>query len=406
MVMAEGKAPLLAVDDALQRLLDGVEPLASEAVDLSSAHGRVLAQPIGARLTQPPFDASAMDGYALRAIDAAAVPATFAVIGDSAAGRGFAGSVGAGQAVRIFTGAPIPAGADAVVIQEDTARNGDTVTVNQATFTGENIRGRGKDFASGQPLFPAGHRLTARDLMLAASSGHGSLAVHRRPRVAILATGDELVPPGATPGPDQIVSSIPVGLAAMIVSAGGEPIHLGIARDTLPDLDAKIVSAADADILVTIGGASVGDHDLVQKALTARGLSLAFWRIAMRPGKPLMFGKLGSQRVLGLPGNPVSATLCAQIFLLPLIRALQGGEPTIPGTMGVLSTPLTANGPRQHYIRARIVAPGTPPTVEALPSQDSSLVATLARADCLIVQPANGSALAAGALAQVLALEG
>lgn len=404
--MAEGKTPLLTVEEALRRLLQGVEPQPGESVDLFSGHGRVLAAPIAARLTQPPFDASAMDGYALRAADAATAPRTLSVIGESAAGRGFAGSVGPGQAVRIFTGAPIPSGADSVVIQEDTTRAGDVVTITQPAFPGENVRGLGKDFVANEPLLPAGHRLTARDLMLAASSGHGSLPVRRRPRVAILATGDELVPPGAAPGPDQIVSSIPVGLAAMITSAGGEAIALGIARDTLKDLDAKIAGAANSDILVTIGGASVGDHDLVQQALSARGLSLAFWRIAMRPGKPLMYGKLGAQRVLGLPGNPVSATLCAQIFLLPLIRALQGAAPHDATTTAVLAAALPANGPRQHYIRARIVTPGVPPVVAALPSQDSSLVATLARADCLIVQPANGPALEVGAEVQVLALEG
>jgi molybdopterin molybdotransferase len=404
--MAEGKSPLLAVDDALKRLLEGVTPLGPETVPLEAAHGRVLAEPIAARLTQPPFDASAMDGYAVCAADASAAGAKLTVIGESAAGRGFSGSVGPGQAIRIFTGAPIPTGADAVVIQEDTTRDGATVTITQGTVPGDNIRFCGKDFTAGQPLFPAGHRLTARDLMLAASSGHGTLPVRRRPRVAMLATGDELVPPGATPGPDQIVSSIPIGLASMIASAGGIPVPLGIARDTLPDLDAKIAAAADADILVTIGGASVGDHDLVQKALTARGLNLAFWRIAMRPGKPLMYGKLGPQRVLGLPGNPVSATLCAQIFLLPLIRALQGTEPLIAPTQGVLATPLPANGPRQHYIRARIVTPGSPPTVQPLPSQDSSLVATLARSDCLIVQPAHGPDVTAGELVSLLPLEG
>ena len=404
--MAETKSPLLNVDEALARLLQDVAPLASESVPLGAAHGRVLAGSIAARLTQPPFDASAMDGYAVRAADAATVPAKLAIVGESAAGRGFSGSVGEGQAVRIFTGAPLPAGADAVVIQEDTSRDGAIVTIAKATLPGENIRTRGKDFSSGQPLFPAGHRLTARDLMLAASSGHGTLPVHRRPRVAILATGDELVPPGATPGPDQIVSSIPIGLASMIVSAGGEAIPLGIACDTLPDLDAKIAAAAGADILVTIGGASVGDHDLVQKALTARGLDLAFWRIAMRRGKPLMYGKLGGQRVLGLPGNPVSATLCAQIFLLPLIRALQGMEPRVATTSGVLASPLAANGPRQHYIRARVVTPGSPPAVEPLPSQDSSLLATLARADCLIVQPANAPNQATGEAVQLLPLEG
>ena len=404
--MAEGKTPLLAVEEALGRLLEGVEPLADEMVPLTTAHGRALAEPIAARLTQPPFDASAMDGYAVRAADATVAPARLTVIGESAAGRSFPGRVTAGQAVRIFTGAPLPPGADAVVIQEDARRDGATVIIAQETVRGENIRERGKDFTTGELLFQAGHRLNARDLMLAASSGHGALAVRRRPRVSILATGDELVPPGATPGPDQIVSSIPVGLAAMIAAAGGEAKLLGIARDTLPDLEAKIAAASDADILVTIGGASVGDYDLVQQALTARGLNLAFWRIAMRPGKPLMYGKLGAQRVLGLPGNPVSATLCAQIFLLPLIRALQGAEPAVAMTTGLLAAALAANGPRQHYIRARIVTPGTPPTVEALPSQDSSLVATLARADCLIVQPALGAAQASGETVMLLPLEG
>ncbi len=404
--MGEPHTPLLAVDEALRRLLAGVVPLPAETVDLTAAHGRVLAKDIAAQLTQPPFDASAMDGYAVRSADAAAVPATLKVIGEAAAGRGYSGRLRAGEAVRIFTGAPIPAGADAVVIQEDAVRDGADIAITQATFPGENIRGRGKDFRQSELLFSAGHRLTARDLMLAASSGQGALCVHRRPSVAILATGDELVPPGTMPGPDQIVSSIPVGLAGMIASAGGQARHLGIARDTLADLDGKIASAADADILVTIGGASVGDHDLVQKALTARGLTLAFWRIAMRPGKPLMYGQFGAQRVLGLPGNPVSATLCAQIFLLPLIRALQGGVPRLETTTGILAAPLAANGPRQHYIRARIVTPGSPPTIRALPSQDSSLIATLARADCLIVQPANGPAQATGEAVRLLQLEG
>jgi len=404
--MTGPRTPLMPVDEALARLLDGVAPLPAEAVPLLAAHGRVLAAPLSARLTQPPFDASAMDGYAVRALDAAVAGARLSVIGEAAAGRSLGGRLEAGQAVRIFTGAPMPAGADAVVIQEDTGRDGETVIINQATIVGENIRPTGNDFKAGAALFPAGRRLSARDLMLAASSGHGSLSVSRRPRVALLPTGDELVPPGTTPGPDQIVSSIPTGLSGMIASAGGEAILLGIARDTLADLDAKITNAADADILVTIGGASVGDHDVVQKALTARGLSLAFWRIAMRPGKPLMFGRLGGQRVLGLPGNPVSATLCAQIFLLPLIRALQGAPAIIPPTTGVLAEPLPANGPRQHFLRARIARPGSPPQVGSLPRQDSSLVGVLAEADCLIVQPANSPALPAGAEVAVLGLEG
>ena len=404
--MPEPKSPLLLVDDALARLLAGVTPLLGDDMPLTQARGRVLAEPLAAKLTQPPFDASAMDGYAVSAADAAMIGSILTVAGESAAGRGFNGRLEAGNAIRIFTGAPMPAGADAVVIQEDTSRDGDHVTIKQATFPGENVRPRGNDFRQGQLLFPAGHRLGARDLMLAASSGHAALSVARKPVVAILATGDELVPAGVVPGPDQIVSSIPIGLAGMIASAGGEPRFLGIARDTLADLDAKIASATDADILVTIGGASVGDHDLVQQALTARGLSLAFWRIAMRPGKPLMYGKLGHQRVLGLPGNPVSATICAQIFLLPLIRALQGAPAITPPTSGILAERLEANGPRQHFMRAMIVSPGPPPRVAALPRQDSSLVSVLAAAQCLIVVAANATAMAAGAEVKVMGLEG
>ena len=404
--MTGPKSPLLLVEDALARLLEGVGPLAAEDVPVWQSHGRVMFALLSSKLTQPPFDASAMDGYAVRAADAAKAGVALTVIGESAAGRGFAGALSAGQAVRIFTGAPMPAGADAVVILEDTVRTGIQVTVKKATFAGENVRPRGNDFGQGQPLFPAGRRLSARDAMLAASSGHAAISVARKPVVAILATGDELVPPGTVPGPDQIVSSIPAGLAGMIAAAGGEPRFIGIARDTLADLDAKIASAANADILVTIGGASVGDHDLVQKALTARGLKLDFWRIAMRPGKPLMYGRLGGQRVLGLPGNPVSATLCAQIFLLPLVRALQGAAAITPFTDGILAEPIDANGPRQHYMRAKIIAVGQPPRVAALPRQDSSLVSVLSQADCLIVVPPHMAALAAGDKVKLMALEG
>ena len=390
----------------MARLLDGVVPLSGEHVPLALAHGRVLIAPLVARLTQPPFDASAMDGYAVRAADAAKAPVRLNVTGEAAAGRRSVGHVEAGNAVRIFTGAPMPRGADAVVIQEDASRAGNQVTITQATFPGENVRPRGNDFNDGDAVFPANHRLGARDLMLAAASGHATVNVARKPVVAILATGDELVPPGTMPGPDQIVSSIPVGLAGMVASAGGEPRFIGIARDTLGDLDSKIASAAGADILITIGGASVGDHDLVQQALTARGLSLDFWRIAMRPGKPLMYGKLGDQQVLGLPGNPVSATLCAQIFLLPLVRALQGATAVAPLTIGVLAAPIEANGPRQHYMRARIIDPSPPPRVAALPRQDSSLVSVLAAAACLIVVPPNAAAMPAGTQVKVMALEG
>ena len=404
--MSSAHPPLLAVEEALAQLLGGVTPLEAEQVQLLEARGRVLAADVTARLTQPPFHASAMDGYAVRAADAAAVPQSLRVIGESGAGHGFAGTVGEGQAVRIFTGAPLPAGADAVVIQEDAARDGASVIIRQAPSVGENVRPAGNDFSAGEVVLPKGRLITSRDLMLAASSGHATLPAARRPIVALLATGDELVPPGATPKADQIVSSIPHGLAAVIATAGGAPRILGIASDTLASLDDHIAAASDADVLVTIGGASVGDHDLVQKALAARGLSLAFWRIAMRPGKPLMYGRLDRQRVLGLPGNPVSAMLCAQVFLLPLLRALQGAPPVRPPQQAVLAEPVAANGPRKHYMRARIVEAGQPPKVAPLSSQDSSLVTILARSDCLIVVPPSAPAMPAGSRVEMLPLEG
>jgi molybdopterin molybdotransferase len=281
-------------------------------------------------------------------------------------------------------------------------RNGGRVTMRVVPSIGDNVRPKGGDFDAGTELFAPGRQLTSRDLMLAASAGWTTLPLRRQPTVAILATGDELVAPGQIPGAGQIVSSIPHGLAALVVRAGGSPRLLGIARDTLDDLDEKIGAAADADILVTIGGASVGDHDLVNKALTARGLDLDFWRIAMRPGKPLMFGNLGAQRVLGLPGNPVSATLCAYIFLVPLIHALLGRQSSGSMTTRAITVDaLPENGPRKHFVRA-IYARGPDTTTElpvrvrALEPQDSSLLSVLAAADCLIIRPIDAPAVAAG----------
>lgn len=395
------KASLMPVATALELILDGAAPLGSDEVGLADAAGRVLAGRLTAKLTQPPFPASAMDGYAVQAAEAT-LGARLTVIGEAAAGRPFAGRCEAGAAVRVFTGSPVPMGADAVVIQEDTRREGEQVEIMQAARPGENVRAEGGDFRAGEDLIAAGRLLGARDLMLAASAGHARLAVHRRPVVAILATGDELVMPGETPGDGQIVSSIPAGLAALVAAAGGLVRPLGIARDTLASLDEHIAAAGDADILVTIGGASVGDHDLVHEALSARGLQLAFWKIAMRPGKPLMFGRLRAQRVLGLPGNPVSAMLCAHVFLVPLLRALTGRPPE--GHMGRarLAEDLPANGPRQHYMRAVIRQGGLHPLVAPLPSQDSSLMKALAEADCLIVVPAGSPALKAGADVTIL----
>ncbi len=398
---------LLSVAEAMAHVTADVEPLETERVALDEAHGRVLASDIAARLTQPPFNASAMDGYAVRSTDLGTLPCTLKVIGEAGAGHAFDGTVGTGQAARIFTGAPVPEGADTIVIQEDTTRDGDVVTVLEGAPAGTYIRPRGFDFAEGTVLLPAPRRLTARDVALAAAMNHDTVLVRRRPKVAILATGDELVSPGEDPAPDQIVSSNPYGLAPLVAAFGGVPQRLGIARDTLASLDERMTEAADADILVTIGGASVGEHDLVQDALRARGMSLDFWRIAMRPGKPLMFARKDHQRVLGLPGNPVSAMVCSRIFLVPLLRGLLGLEPEPDATLnGVLDAEIGQNGPRQHYMRATST-PGPDGTLRVTPvtSQDSSLLSLLASADCLIVRPPNAPAQPAGDSVPLLRLD-
>jgi molybdopterin molybdotransferase len=347
-----------------------------------------------------------MDGYAVRHTDVTTAPSRLVLIGESAAGHSFSGAIGAGQCVRISTGAPVPGGADCIIIQEDTERDGDTVIVKDAGSPGQHIRRRGFDFAAGVPMIDAGRSLEARAIALAAAAGHGSLAVRRRPVVAILATGDELVEPGETPAASQIVSSNSYGLAAMVEAAGGEPRLLGIARDTRASLLAKIAEADGADILVTIGGASVGDHDLVGPMLQESGTALDFWRIAMRPGKPLMFGRRGEQRVLGLPGNPVSCLVTARVFLVPLIHAMLGQDAGTDLEAAVLSAPLEANGPRQHYMRASIALRGAAlPTVAPLRSQDSAALSLLAAAGCLIVRPAGAPAAGEGTEVQILRLD-
>ena len=398
---------LLPVDEALRRVLDGATPLGAESVDLLGAAERVLAEDLTAQLTQPPFDASAMDGYAVRAADVAHVPAELRLIGESNAGGPFAGTIVSGEAARIFTGASVPNGADAVVIQEDTDRSGDKLTVREAASIGANIRRAGGDFRQGDTLLRAGRLLDASAITLAAAGGHASLKVRRAPRIAILATGDELVEPGTKPGPGQIVSSNPYGLAALIRRFGGEPRLLGIAGDTLEALEAKLAMGADADVLVTIGGASVGDRDLVKPALEARGLALDFWKVAVRPGKPMLFGRLDAQRVLGLPGNPLSCLIAARIFLVPLIFRLLGRtDAPLREQSAVLAHPLEANGPRQHYMRAT-VSPGAAGLlpVTALTTQDSAHMSALAAADVLIVRAPNAPAAAAGETVRVLPLD-
>jgi molybdopterin molybdotransferase len=399
---------LLSVEDALARVLDGVAPTVPETVAVDAAHGRVLAEPVSALLTQPPFAASAMDGYAVRAADIAALPATLTVAGTAAAGHPFAGHIRAGEAVRIFTGAPIPDGADALVIQENTARDGDTVTVREGVAEAEHIRLTAMDFRAGDTLLAAGRRLGPRELGLAAAMGHGAVAVHRRPRVAILSTGDELVAPGGRPAVGQIVASNHLCIGGIAQAAGAEVLQLGIARDTREDL-ARLIAAGDgADILVTIGGASVGDHDLVGPVLAERGLALAFWKINMRPGKPLMFGRLGTTRVLGLPGNPASAMVGARLFLVPLIWTLLGRSAAacVRPVAARLAVGIEANGPRQHYMRA-VSTPGDDGLLQvaALSAQHSSLTAPLAEADCLLIRPPHAAALAAGSTVPILPLD-
>lgn len=395
---------MLSVAEALERVLSAVEPLPAETVSLGETHERVLAEDLAAKLTQPPFPSSAMDGYAVRRQNLDRLPAKLTIIGEAAAGHPFQGEIGEGQAVRIFTGAPVSPGADHIVIQENvTASNGvaEIGEINHESF----IRPRGFDFAEGQVLLKAGRRLTARDLLLAAQMNHPTLPVRRAPKVAILASGDELVPPGETPQAGQIMSSIPAGLSAMLRKAGAAPLQLGIAKDTLESLNARIADASEADILVTIGGASVGDHDLVRKALETAGYDIAFHKIAMRPGKPLMSGARGAQRVIGLPGNPVSAMICGLIFLGPLMAALLGEDrPALSEEPYPLAAPLAKNGPRQHYMRARFIPRYGGVEVEALPLQDSSLTSVLAAADCLIVRPPFAPAVEAGAPVGVLPL--
>ena len=399
--------PPLSVDEALARILDGVAPMPAEAVAIEAAHRRTLATPLGALITQPPFDASAMDGYAVRGADVARLPNTLDVIGEAAAGHPFAGSVAAGQAVRIFTGAPLPAGADAVVIQENTERDGARVIVREGTPDRGHVRHTGFDFRAGEILLQAGRRLGPREVALAAAMGHGTVPVRRAPRVAVISTGDELVAPGSRPGRGQIISSNHLGVAALAEAAGANAELLGIARDTRESLEAHFARAEGADVIVTIGGASVGDHDLVGPVLEARGMALSFWKIAMRPGQPLMFGRLEPARVMGLPGNPVSSLVCTRVFLVPLLRALLGqqarDERPIQASAGIA---LEANGPRQHYMRATTTAGAAGlAVVTPVRSQDSSLLAPLAQADCLLVRPPHAPAAAPGALVPILPLD-
>lgn len=385
--------------------MEGLAPLETERVPLEEARGRVLAEDLAARLTQPPFDASAMDGFAVRAEDVVKLPATLKLIGEALAGSAFAGDLGSGEAVRIFTGAPVPKGADTIVIQENADLADGIVTVKEAE-RGRHIRPRGQDFNEGEVLLREGTRLGPRELMLAAAMNHAEIPVRRRPKVAILSTGDEVVPPGSDPGSDQIVSSVAVGLAALIEAQGGEALSLGIAKDTPESIVTLARAGSAADILVTIGGASVGERDLVSAALRSEGLDLVFQKVAMRPGKPLLYGRMGTQRVLGLPGNPVSAFVSALVFLVPMLRRLLGLSGAERGLIeAILDGDLAPNGARQHYLRAvsEWTASGER-LVRPLAAQDSSLMADFARADCLIVLAPNAPALRSGERVSILPL--
>jgi molybdopterin molybdotransferase len=399
---------LMPVSDALAAVLAGVEPVPEEMVALEAAFHRVLARDVAARRTQPPQAMSAMDGYAVRASDAAEVDAQLTVIGEVAAGRPFAGTVGAGEAVRIFTGGVVPDGADAVVIQEDTVAEGKRITVKEAATVGRHIRPAGVDFREGDVLLRSGTRLTERDLALAAGLNHPRLPVRRRPKIAILATGDELVMPGATPGAGQIVYSNGYALHALARSEGAETTDLGIAADTVAATTAGIRRAREsgADILITTGGASVGDHDLVKPALEAEGIAMAFWKIAMRPGKPMMHGHLGAMRVIGLPGNPVSSYVCGFLFMVPLIRALAGRSIVHHRReRAVLGRDVGPNDMREDYLRARLEE-REDGTLMAVPvnHQDSSLLANLAAAQAFLVRAPFAPKAEAGSPCEVLRL--
>jgi molybdopterin molybdotransferase len=395
---------MISVTEARARILAALTPTGPETVSLAQGFGRVLAAPVSARLTQPPADVSAMDGFALRAADAHQ-GAVLRIIGEAPAGHPFPGTIGPGETVRLFTGSVIPAGADSVLIQEDATAEGDTITVNEACPPGKNIRRAGQDFAAGDTLIPSGARLSARAIGLAAAGNHPWLTVHRRPRIAILATGDEILLPGEAIPPGSIVSSNAHALAAFITEHGGEPTILPIAADTLPAIAAGAAAAQNADLLITTGGASVGAYDLIQESLGQTGLALDFWKIAMRPGKPLMFGAIGTLPLLGLPGNPVSAYVCALLFLGPAIARLSGLPATAPATEPArLTTALKPNDQREDYIRATVTRDPTGLAVTPFSIQDSGMLKTLANATALIQRPPHDPDLPAGTQVQIIRL--
>jgi molybdopterin molybdotransferase len=397
----------MSVAEALRRVLADATALPAEAVALNDAYGRTLADDLTALRTQPPAAVSAMDGYAVRAEDVATAPVTLTLIGEVAAGHPFDGEVKKGQTARIFTGGVMPDGADSVVIQEQAGRDGDRVTIHKPSGKGRNVRGQGIDFTQGQTLLPKGRRLSDRDVMLAAAMNHPQLRAHRRPKVAVIGTGDELIMPGGVPATGEIVYSNGFAITALARNEGAEARDFGIACDSLDDIGTAIRRARDwgADILVTTGGASVGEHDLVQRALKAEGLDLSFWRVALRPGRPMMHGKLGSLQVLGVPGNPVSSYVCAFLFLVPLIRLLSGRsdvEHVLESAR--LGRDLPENDERADYLRATLEIGSDGPVATPVPVQDSSLMSPLAKAGCLVIREPHERSASAGSICVILKL--
>ncbi|MCE3249870.1 MAG: moeA 1 [Geminicoccaceae bacterium] len=396
---------MLAVDEALGRITAAFQPQPSEWVHLAAAHGRVLAEDLVAARDQPPQAVSAMDGYAVRAADLAGGSAELHLVGEAPAGGRFEGTLGPGETVRIFTGGALPAGGDAVALQENAIVQADRVRLEGRVEAGTFVRPAGLDFRGGELALPAGRRLSARDLGLAAALNRAWLPVRRRPRIALLATGDELVMPGQALAATQIVNSNTVALAAMVETWGGLPSDLGVAPDDPTALAACTDQMVGMDLVVTLGGASVGERDLVRSVLGERGLELDFWQVAMRPGKPLMFGAIQGVRLLGLPGNPVSAGVCAVLFVRAVIATLLGVDPAPPEVPAVLGRALGPNDRRQEYLRAS-AAWGPDGRLVATPAerQDSSMLATFARADCLIVRAPFAPAMAEGTPVTVLPL--
>lgn len=398
---------MISLDEALERILTFADPLDIEVVDLHSAANRVVAAPVVARHSQPPFDASAMDGYAVRGEEVRA-GTTLEMIGTSKAGEGFDGEIGPGECTRIFTGAPMPAGADTVVMQEKTAPRKTKIMIVEDIVPGQSVRKKGNDFNEGEAVLNVGDSLNPAAIALAAAANHAALDVYRKPNVTLLATGDELAMPGEELGPDQIIASNSSSLSALMAPLAGVVDDIGIVPDDVDYLTAILRTAleSDTDVIITTGGASVGDHDIVQPVLKSLGVEMDFWRIAMRPGKPLMFGKMGQKLVFGLPGNPVSAIVTATVVLLPALRALSGAKNPLGTRLRLpLGAPLPSNGPRRHFMRANILTKDDGiSAVYPVLETDSAHLTSLAQANALLIHNEDADALKTGELAEVIPL--